>query len=55
MPDGVELFVRRGERAVSQRLRLDRATWEANQSVEVTIEGLEACLPMFGLPGAAGD
>jgi RimJ/RimL family protein N-acetyltransferase len=52
VPDGVELFVRRGERAVSQRLRLDRATWEANRSVEVTIEGLEACLPMFGLPEA---
>jgi RimJ/RimL family protein N-acetyltransferase len=47
--DGIELCVRRGERAASQRLRLDRATWEARQSIPVTIEGLEPCLPMFGL------
>jgi RimJ/RimL family protein N-acetyltransferase len=47
--DGIEVSVRRGERAVTQRLRLDRDTWQANRTVPVTIHGLEPCLPMFGL------
>jgi RimJ/RimL family protein N-acetyltransferase len=50
--DGIEAHVRRGERAVTQRLRLDRETWHANHTVPVTIHGLEPCLPMFGLPAA---
>jgi RimJ/RimL family protein N-acetyltransferase len=56
--DGIQLHVRRGRRAVSQRLRLDRGTWQANQTVPVTIHGLEPCLPLFGLaarqPGDGG-
>jgi RimJ/RimL family protein N-acetyltransferase len=47
--DGIELHSRRGRRAVTQRLRLDRATWQESQTVPVTIHGLEPCLPMFGL------
>lgn len=47
--DGIELHARRGTAAVTRRLRLDRQTWEATRTVPVTIEGLEPCLPMFGL------
>jgi hypothetical protein len=32
-----------------RRLRLDRHTWQATRQTPVSIEGLEACLPMFGL------
>ena len=48
--DGIELHARRGTAAVTQRLRLDRQTWEATRTVPVTVEGLKPCLPMFGLP-----
>jgi hypothetical protein len=34
--------------AVEQRLRLDRAAWEAHRKVPVDIEGLEPCLPLLG-------
>jgi len=48
--DGIELHARRGAAAVTQRFRLDRQTWQATRTVPVTIEGLEPCLSMFGLP-----
>lgn len=47
--DGVEQRVRRGHPATARRLRLDRRAWEAARQTRVSIEGLEACLPMFGL------
>jgi hypothetical protein len=47
------LAVVRDEPATLQRLRLDRHTWRAHRSVEVTIEGLEPCMPMFVLDGDA--
>jgi RimJ/RimL family protein N-acetyltransferase len=47
--DGQHRFVRRGCPAVEQRLRLDRATWQAKHTVPVEIEGLEPCLPLLGL------
>jgi RimJ/RimL family protein N-acetyltransferase len=50
--DGIELHARRGAAAVTRRVRLDRQTWEATQTVPVTIEGLEPCLRMFGLPAS---
>jgi RimJ/RimL family protein N-acetyltransferase len=49
--DGIERHVRRGQPATLQRLRLDRHTWQAHRSVEVTIDGLEPCMRMFGLDG----
>lgn len=49
--DGVRRYVRRGQPATSQLLRLDRATWEARRTVPVEIEGLEPCLPLLGLGG----
>lgn len=52
--DGIEREVRRGKPAVTQRLRLDRATWQAAQNLPVTIHGLGPCLAMFGLPASGG-
>lgn len=48
--DGIDRHVIRGRPVVSRRLRLDRAGWQARRTVPVTIEGLTACLPLFGLP-----
>jgi len=48
--DGISRTMSRGKPAVTQRLRLSRATWAANQTVPVTIHGLEECLAMFGIP-----
>jgi RimJ/RimL family protein N-acetyltransferase len=48
--DGIQRQVSRGKPAIVQRLRLDRAAWQAHQSVPVTIDGLRPCLPLFGLP-----
>jgi RimJ/RimL family protein N-acetyltransferase len=52
--DGLERHVRRGRPAAVQRLRIDRAAWEVTHSLPVTVEGLDPCLPMFGLPDADG-
>ena len=46
--DGVRRLKRRDEAAVEQRLRLDRAAWEAHREVPVDIEGLQPCLPLLG-------
>ena len=48
--DGIERHVVRGKAVTMQRLRLSRENWQAHRSIDVRIEGLEACLPMFGLP-----
>jgi RimJ/RimL family protein N-acetyltransferase len=50
--DGTNREVRRGQAAILQRLRIDAETWRLNQAVPVTVEGLEPCLPMFGLSGS---
>ncbi|GAA3345402.1 GNAT family protein [Amorphoplanes nipponensis] len=46
--DGIARHVVRGEAVVGRRLRLDRAGWAANRTIDVRIEGLEPCLPLFG-------
>jgi RimJ/RimL family protein N-acetyltransferase len=51
--DGLDRKVQRGALAMHQRLRLSRERWERHRTVEVTIEGLEPCLPLLGLPAAA--
>jgi RimJ/RimL family protein N-acetyltransferase len=51
--DGIERDVRRGQPAVTKRLRLDRATWQATARIPVTIHGLKACRAMFGLPAGS--
>jgi RimJ/RimL family protein N-acetyltransferase len=47
--DGIEVHAVRGRPAVLQRLRLDRAAWQATQPGPAEIDGLAACLPLFGL------
>lgn len=53
--DGITRQVVRGTAAELRRLRIDRATWQARLaagdalSSSVSFEGLEPCLPMFGL------
>lgn len=51
VPDGIERRVIRDEAVTVQRLRLDRASWEAARSVDVEMSGLEPCLPLFGVQG----
>lgn len=53
--DGIEAHVRRGHPATVQRVRIDRASWQATRSVPVSVEGLEPCLPMFGPPAAGSE
>ncbi|MFD3972609.1 GNAT family N-acetyltransferase [Streptomyces cyaneofuscatus] len=48
-PDGVQVQVIRGEAVTLQRLRLERAGWEKHRSVDVTVEGLDACRADFGV------
>ncbi|MFF2534866.1 GNAT family N-acetyltransferase [Streptomyces cyaneofuscatus] len=48
-PDGLQIEVIRGEAVTLQRVRLDRAGWEKHRSVDVTVEGLDACRADFGV------
>ena len=34
---------------LTRRLRLERAGWQATQTIPVQIHGLPPCLPLFGL------
>lgn len=45
--DGIAMHNRKGTAAVLRRFRLDRAAWKPR--TDVTISGLDACLPLFGL------
>lgn len=47
LPDGISRDVRDGEVMVSDRLRLTAARWAEVERPEVTVEGVEAALPMF--------
>ncbi|MEV7112769.1 GNAT family N-acetyltransferase [Streptomyces anulatus] len=49
LDDGLETDVVRGAPVTLRRLRLDRARWEAHRSVDVTVEGLDACRAEFGV------
>lgn len=49
--NGVTRRVRRGEPADEVGLRMSRADWERHRRTPVEIEGLEPCLPLFGLDG----
>jgi RimJ/RimL family protein N-acetyltransferase len=50
--DGIERLAVRGRAITAQRLRLDRATWQARRPPRVRAFGLEPCLPWFGLDPA---
>lgn len=46
--NGEEVWAVAGKRAIEQKLRVTRETWNRGL-VPVTIEGLEPCLPLFGV------
>jgi RimJ/RimL family protein N-acetyltransferase len=48
--DGVGWYPVRDRPALSRRLRLTRADWQAARTVPVQIHGLQPCLSLFGLP-----
>lgn len=52
--DGIERHAVRGRPAVLRRLRLTLGPWRDHQRIPVAIEGLEACLPWFGVSEPAG-
>jgi RimJ/RimL family protein N-acetyltransferase len=47
-PNGEQLVLRRGEPDLLVNLVLDRDTWTSHRRDDITIDGLEACLDMFG-------
>ncbi|WP_030019203.1 GNAT family N-acetyltransferase [Streptomyces monomycini] len=49
VPDGVQVAAVRGQARTLQRLRLDRAGWEAHRTVPVEVAGwTEECRALFG-------
>ena len=48
--DGIDWHLVRGRPALTRRLRLDRANWQATRAIPVQIHDLPPCLPLFGLP-----
>lgn len=48
LPDGLQVAALRGAPVTLQRLRIDRERWEAHRTVDVRIEGLDACREDFG-------
>jgi RimJ/RimL family protein N-acetyltransferase len=50
--DGIIRKIRRGRADTLIRLRLTRSDWEARRRTDISITGLEECLPLLGLsPG----
>jgi RimJ/RimL family protein N-acetyltransferase len=47
--NGVDRYLVRDKAQEARRLLLTRQRWEATRSVPVQIEGLEPCLPQFGV------
>ena len=47
-PDGISVDARGDQAVISDRLRLVRERWAT--PAEVSVTGLEPCLPLFGLP-----
>lgn len=47
--NGQTVKQREEERIICNEFRLERADWEARRRDDITIEGLEPCLPLFGL------
>ena len=47
--DGISVDARGTEAVVSDRLRLTRRAWAARDHPPVTVDGMSACRPLFGL------
>ena len=48
-PNGQEILMRRDKPDVMLHFRMERAAWEAQRRDDITIEGLEPCLELFGI------
>src|SRR3954451_2742195 len=48
-PNGRQVLVRREKRDVMLWFQMERAAWEQQRRDDITIEGLERCLPHFGI------
>ena len=48
-PNGTDVIAVRGQQVRENRYRLTRENWKKHRTVPVTVEGLEPCLPYFGL------
>ena len=48
-PNGDQLKVRDGEPTRCLEFKMERAAWEERRRTDITIDGLEPCLPLFGL------
>jgi RimJ/RimL family protein N-acetyltransferase len=49
LPDGEAFYDVRGERRREVCVRIERERWESRPRPAVEIDGLEPCLPLFGL------
>jgi RimJ/RimL family protein N-acetyltransferase len=49
VPNGEEILLRRDKPDVMLHFRMARADWEARRRDDITIEGLEPCLGLFGI------
>ncbi|MGZ4681227.1 MAG: GNAT family N-acetyltransferase [Acidimicrobiales bacterium] len=47
--NGQTVKVRQDQRIICNEFRMERAVWESRRRDDITIDGLDACLPMFGL------
>lgn len=48
-PNGDGIHDRKGRPATMVRYSLSRERWQARRRVDITVDGLEACRPMFGI------
>jgi RimJ/RimL family protein N-acetyltransferase len=48
-PNGQEILLRRDKPDLMLHFRMERAAWETRRRDDITIEGLEPCLELFGI------
>jgi RimJ/RimL family protein N-acetyltransferase len=53
--NGDDIKVRRGVASRSIRFVIDRQDWERRRRRDIEIQGLDACLPMFGINAPQPD
>ena len=51
--NGDDIVLKRDQRARQLRFKMDRPEWESRRRHDITIEGLEPCLAMFGAESAS--
>jgi RimJ/RimL family protein N-acetyltransferase len=51
LPNGLDWATRRGEAAEIQRWRMTRQRWAERRRDDITLVGVDECLPVLGIPG----